>query len=107
MNRRLVVPLAFERAGREAGGRTRKPRTLRESCEDGEDLEILKKLAENRMRLARLQEDIERDPEVIDDDDIANELDYLKATIQLGLLEVTGELEEIPTSEEVFEEAVA
>jgi len=107
LNRKLAVPLAFEKGAYVIGNRTRKPRVLRESCEDVEDLEIMKKLADNRMRLARLREDVEENPEVGDDGDIARELDYLKATIQLGLLEVTGELEEIPSSEEMFEEAVA
>jgi hypothetical protein len=51
--------------------------------------------------------DIESDPEFFDTDETKNELDYVNASIQLGLLEVTAELEEIPSSDDLFEEAVA
>ncbi len=83
-----------------------KTRILKDE-EDLGDLDILIKLSENRERLNNLMSDIESDPEFVDTDEAKNELDYVNASIQLGLLEVTAELEEMPSSDDLFEEAIA
>lgn len=83
-----------------------KTRILKDE-EDLGDLDILIKLSENRERLNNLMSDIEGDPEFVDTDEAKNELDYVNASIQLGLLEVTAELEEMPSSDDLFEEAIA
>lgn len=82
-------------------------RYFRRILKEDEDIEILKKLAENKAHIERLLKDIDDDPEMVCSPDISNELDYINATIQLELLEITGELEESPYSEEVFEQAIA
>jgi hypothetical protein len=74
---------------------------------DCDDLAVLTKLAENRSRIEKLIRDVDSEPELEDVEDIACELDYLKASVQLGLLEITGELEETKTSEEIFDSTLA
>ena len=106
LNRRLAVPLALMKHKSRRDAKNIKTRILKNE-EDLGDLDILIKIAENRDRLDRLMSDIEGDPEFGDTDETKNELDYVNASIQLGLLEVTAELEEIPYSDDLFEEAVA
>jgi hypothetical protein len=106
LNRRLAVPLALMKHKSQRDGKNIKTRILKDE-EDLGDLDVLIKIAENRDRLDRLVSDIESDPEFVDTDEAKNELDYVNASIQLGLLEVTAELEEIPYSDDLFEEAVA
>ena len=106
LKRRLAVPLALMKHKSRKDVKNIKTRILKDE-EDLGDLDILIKLAENRDRLDRLVSDIESDPEFVDTDEAKNELDYVNASIQLGLLEVTAELEEIPSSDDLFEEAVA
>jgi hypothetical protein len=105
LNRRLAVPLAV--AGVVDREHERYFRRILKEDEDAKDIEILKKLAENKAHIERLLKDIDDDPEMVCSPDISNELDYINATIQLELLEITGELEESPYSEEVFEQAIA
>jgi predicted nucleic acid-binding Zn-ribbon protein len=62
-------------------------------------------LADNRVRIEKLMEDIENGSDMEETDDLKNEIDYINTSIQLGLLEITGELEDIQSSEEIFEEA--
>jgi len=107
LNRKLAVPFAVKGLLRKDENRVVKVRILKDSDQDGDDLEYARKLAENRMRIEGLIEDINRDSEVIDSPEIETELDYIQTSIQLGLLEITGELEEAPYSDELFEEAVA
>lgn len=102
MNRKLAVPLAVSRVK----DRAIKTRILKES-EDLDDIRILATLAENRLRLERLAQDIENGTGYFEQGNASNDMDYIKASIQLSLLEITGELEEIPTSDEVFEQAIA
>ncbi len=101
MNRKLAVPLAVSRVK----NRSIKTRILKDS-EDLEDIRILATLAENRLRLERLAQDLDNDTGYFEPGNSANDLDYVKASIQLSLLEITGELEEIPTSDEVFDRAI-
>jgi len=107
LNRKLAVPFAVKGLLRYEENRVVKVRILKDSDQDSDDLEVARKLVENRMRIEGLVEDINKDPEVVDLPEIETELDYIQTSIQLGLLEITGELEEAPYSDELFEEAVA
>lgn len=102
MNRKLAVPLAVSTVQ----DRVIRTRILKDT-EDVEDIKILATLAENRLRLERLAKELESDREFYETEDIASELDYIEASVQLGLLEITGELEEVPASDEILEAAVA
>lgn len=106
MKRKLAVPIAVEQSRRNQVDPIFRTRFLRLSDEDSEEHEILAKLADNRARIEALVREMEESPGDFDADD-SNDLDYLKASIQLGLLEITGEMEEIPYSDELFEEAIA
>lgn len=105
LNRKLAVPVAVGRLWQHEGDRIGRCRILRDADED--DLRMLMTLADNRVRLERLKENIDKDAFVEDPDDMRSELDYINASINLGILEITGELEEILSSDEVFEEALA
>ena len=113
LDRKLAVPIVPEaspvlddvwRSHRRRGPRTR---TLKEPEGDPEEMHILMKLADNRIRLERLKREIDELTEIDDSDDLMAELDYVNATVSLGLLEIMGELSEIESSEEVLEEATA
>jgi hypothetical protein len=106
LKRTLAVPLALMKHKSRRDVKNIKTRILKDE-EDLGDLDVLIKIAENRNRLDRLMSDIESDPEFVDTYEAKNELDYVNASIQLGLLEVTAELEEMPSSDDLFEEAVA
>ncbi len=105
LDRKLAVPLALGRLWQHDENKMGRSRILKDA--DEEDLRMLMALADNRVRLEKLKEDIERDPVFVDTDEMKNELDYINASVQLGILEITGELEEIQSSEELFEEALA
>ena len=105
LNRRLAVPLAV--SGVVERDHERYFRRILREDEDAKDIEIMRKLAENRARIEKLMTEVEVHPDFDYSPDASNELDYIKASIQLGLLEITGELAEAPYSEEVFEQAVA
>jgi hypothetical protein len=107
LNRKLAVPLAVKGLLRKEENRVVRIRILKDSDQDSDDLEFARKLAENSARIDGLLEDINKDPEVVDSPEIETELDYIQASIQLGLLEITGELEEVPYSDELFEEEAA
>ncbi len=105
MNRRLAVPIAIRNLWNRNEDKESKARAVKGREEDADEIEIVHKLAENRARLDSLMEDIEGDFDGVEESDISNELDYIEASIKLGLLEITGELEESPYSDELFEEA--
>jgi hypothetical protein len=107
LNRKLAVPLALDNLWENAAAKRTVRRILRESEEDPGDIEIMRRLAENKVRLTRLWDDIESNPVSAETRDVQNDLDYLKASIQLGLLQVAADLGDIPYSDEIFEEAVA
>jgi len=102
LKRKLAVPLAVSRVKYRAI-RTR----ILKDTQDLDDIRVLATLAENRQRLERLVRNIEQDEEFFETEDMASELDYIKASIQLDLLEVEGELEGVPYSEDLLEETVA
>jgi hypothetical protein len=107
LNRKLAVPLAVRGLSMRGENSATKTRKLRNADEDPLDLETIRKLAETRERIEKLVEEFSGDPEIVDSAETESELDYVEASIQLGLLEITGELEETPHSDELFEEAVA
>ncbi len=104
MNRKLNVPIAVQDL---YSHESRIVRTRKLRASESEDLRILGKLAENRMRIERLVRDIERNPETVDCSEISNELEYIKANIQLGLVELGGEIEETPSADDIFDQATA
>ena len=105
MDRKLAVPLALGRLWQHNENKMARSRVLKDA--DGEDLRMLMTLADNRLRLEKLKDDLEGDFMLEDSEDMESELDYINASIKLGILEITGELEEIQSSDEVFEEALA
>jgi hypothetical protein len=107
LNRRLTVPLVVKTAETRSAGRMTRCRTLRSTGCDPEEFTVLSKLADNRARIEKLEKNFELRPESIDCSDIVNELDYLKASVGIGLTEIRVEIEDVPTSEEIFAEAFA
>jgi len=105
LNRKLAVPLALGKLWQHDENNMARSRILREA--DEEDLRMLMTLADNRVRIEKLKEDIERYPDVDDSEDMKSELDYISASINLGMLEITGELEEIQSSDEAVDEVLA
>src|SRR5512137_3082365 len=102
LNRKLAVPLALGKLWENHENKVERSRRLKEMDGDPGDLRMLMKLADNRVRLESLISDLDNTSEMADDDELQDELDYINASIQLGLLEITGELEEIQSSEELF-----
>jgi len=107
LNRKLAVPLALGNLWENHENKMERSRRLREKEGDAEDLRILMTLADNRVRLEKLSRDLEHSTGMEEDEELQDELDYINASIQLGLLEITGELEEIQSSDELFEQATA
>jgi hypothetical protein len=106
MRRRLAVPLAINNMGHSGQNVMRRTRTLKASGVDVESQRLLGKLAENRARIERLERDVWQCSEV-DCSDIVDEIEFLRANIELGLVEIAGGLEEIRSSEEILAEAMA
>lgn len=104
MFRKLATPLALEN---DPGSDNRILRTLRISNDDPDDARVLLTLAANRMMIKKLERDLEDDRMVFDLESLSEELDMIKTSIRVGLLEVSNELDEIPSSEQIFEEAIA
>ena len=108
MIRRSAVPLVLEGIRKDRPGRPNLMRIVRETDDYSTEAEMMRKVAENRMRLSALTRQIEDDfAEDYDPDDFTSELDYIKTTIQLGILQVTGELEATKTADEIFETEAA
>jgi hypothetical protein len=104
LNRRLAVPLAVKGVVEQNHGPLRR---ILKSDEDQEDIEVLRKFVDARDQIDSMLRELDKQPEIIGSPEISNELDYINASIQLSLLEITGELEETPYSDELFDEAVA
>ena len=102
MNRKLAVPLAVKKVNRSGGIiRTR----ILKNDHILDDLDVATRLAETRARLDRLSADIEEDPVCrLERPDLCAELDFLETSIKLDILQLTGELEEMPNSEELFDD---
>jgi len=98
LKRKLAAPLAV----RKVKSRAIKTRILKGS-EDAEDIRVLAMLAENRLRLDRLEKDIAVDQGFYDTEDMGGELDYIKTSIQVDILGMEDSLGEVSDSEEIFE----
>lgn len=105
MKRKLAVPIAL--GGFENNDQNRVIRTLRIADDASEDARVLLTLATNRMVLKSMERDIDAERITLDPDDIAEELDCINASIRVGLMEISEELDEIPTSEQLFQLAIA
>ena len=105
MKRKLAVPIALGGFGNSTDNRV--IRTLKISDEASEDARVLLTLATNRMMLKNLERDLEAERINLDPEDIAEELDFINASIRIGLLEISEELDQIPTSEQLFELAIS
>ncbi len=106
MKRRLAVPLAVNSMGHSGKNVMRRMRKLKVSGTDVEGQMFLGKLAENRMRIEKIERDVWQCSDV-DCADIVEEIEFLRANIELGLVEIAGGLEEIRSSEEILAEAMA
>lgn len=102
MMRKLAVPIALSNVGDLDRNTMNRTRTVRASDEDPLEYEILLKLAENKARIERLRRDVEHAGCEVDCSDIMNELEYLKADIELSLVEIEADLEDAPSSEEIL-----
>lgn len=104
MNRKLAVPLAVRKVSRSGGIiRTR----ILKNDDVLDDLDMVTRLAQTKVRLDRLCEDIEEDPRCRRErPDLTAELDFLETSIKLDILQLTAELEESPYSDELFDDAV-
>ncbi len=105
LKRRLAVPLVLEKVGE---NRIRRVRKLKTGPNYFQDNEILATFMENRKRIERLESDM--CGQFSDDmscSDILNELEYIRANITLGLMNIAGDLDQVPSSEEILSEALA
>ena len=102
MIRKLAVPIALSNVGGLDRNTLSRTRTIRASEEDPLEYEILSKLAENKARIERLRMEMEHSECDVDCSDIVNELEYLKADIELSLVEIEADIEDAPSSEEIF-----
>ncbi len=105
MKRKLAVPIVIGGFGQDEENRI--IRTLKIADDASEDSRVLLTLAANRMLLKGLERDIDAGRFDLDPEDISQELDFINASIRTGLLEISEELDQIPTSEQLFEQAVA
>jgi hypothetical protein len=73
-----------------------------------EDNEILNTFVENRKRIERLESDmVGQFSDDMSCSDILNELEYIRANITLGLMGIAGDLDQVPSSEEILSETLA
>ncbi|MGD9963513.1 MAG: hypothetical protein AB7S97_06425 [Thermoplasmata archaeon] len=99
--RKLAVPIALRNVGGlDTNTMTRTTRALR--ADDPVEHYILSKLVENRARIDRLRMDVESAVGDVDCSDIVSELEYLKADIELSLVEIEADIEDAPSSEEIL-----
>ena len=102
------MPLVLDGIRKDQRPRPNLIRIIRETDDYSDDAEMMRKVAENRLRLDSLMRQLEEDfPEDYDPDDFTSELDYVKASVQLGILQLTGELQETQSADELFDEEVA
>ena len=106
MRRKSAVPLAIEDMNVMVPTGIRRKRILKLSGIDHETYRTLSRLAENRDRIERLEGEIWQCSD-IDCSEIVNEIDLLRANIELGLVELAGGLEEAPSSEDILAEAMS
>jgi hypothetical protein len=106
MKRRLAVPLAISDLSHPGQNVMRKTRKLKVSGVDLESRRLLSMLAENRSRIESLEKDFWQCADV-DCTEIIEEIEFLRANIELGLVEIAGGLDEIRSSEEILAEGMA
>jgi len=104
MKRKLAVPIALRNVETFDTNTMNRTRTIRGSEDDPVEFEILSKLAENRARIARLWDDVQHGGEGIDCSEIVNELEFLKADIDLSLVEIEADIEDVPSSDEILDQ---
>lgn len=105
--RRSTVPIALDSMNRLVPtGAVKKRRKLKASGVDPDTSRVLSKLAENRMRIESLERGV-WECSGVECSDIIEEIDFLRSNIELGLVEIAGGLEEVPTSDEILAEALA
>lgn len=103
MMRKLAVPIALRNVGGlDTNTMTRTSRTLRADEDDPVEYHILSKLAENKARIERLWRDVEDAACDVDCSDIVNELEFLKAEIELSLVEIEADIEDVPSPDEIM-----
>ncbi|MEW5747635.1 MAG: hypothetical protein AB1793_02440 [Candidatus Thermoplasmatota archaeon] len=102
MKRRLAVPIALCNVGAFGRNTMNKTRKLKATHDDPDEYHVLAALASNRASIERLAGDIEHLQHEVDCRDVLNELEYLKADIELGLMEVTAEIEDTPAPEDIL-----
>jgi hypothetical protein len=102
MMRKLAVPIALRNVGSLDTNVITRTRILKPSKDDPEEYHILAGLAENRARIERLHREIDHVVQEVDCSGIANELEYLKTDIELSLIEVSAEIEDMPSAEDVL-----
>jgi hypothetical protein len=107
MKRRLAVPIALRSIETHEINRLTKVRNLRPSNEDSNGYSVWARLAENHEMIERLQKSIDLDPQEVDCHDIVNELEFLRADIEIGLTEIEAEIEDLPSSEEILTQELA
>jgi len=105
LKRRLAVPLVLEKVSENRGRRTRRLKTGPSYFEDNE---ILRTFVENRKRIEELDTGLcGQFSDDMSSSDILNELEYIRANITLGLMEIAGGLDQTPSSEEILAETFA
>lgn len=82
-------------------------RRVKEEGLDQLDVHIMRQISENRQRIEEIRQGLESWEGSFDGSDIENELNYVRANIQLSMLGVAGELEDVPSSDEVLGEVLA
>ncbi len=102
MMRKLAVPIALRNVGALDRNTMTRTRTLRTSHEGSEEYHILATLAENRARIERLHREMDHFHHDVECADIVNELEYLKADIELSLVDIATDIEEMPSSEDIL-----
>ncbi len=105
--RRSVVPIALDSMNRLVPtGAVKRRRKLKVSGSDPDSSRVLSRLAENRMRIESLERGVWECSD-FECSDIVEEIDLLRSNIELGLVEIAGGLDEVPTSDEIIAEALA
>lgn len=102
MKRRLAVPIALRNVGAFGTNTMTRTRTLKVKGGDPDERHLLATLASNRARIERLAGDLEAIEHNADCIDVLNELEYLKSDIELGLMEISAEIEDALSPEDIL-----
>ena len=107
MYRRLAVPVAVRNMEYHRASGVGQFRRVREDGLDRLDVHIMRQISENRQRIEEIRQGLESWEGSFDGSDIQNELDYVRANIQLSMIGIAGELEDVPSSDEIIGEVLA